>query len=109
MILAGTTEIDDLQVKIENFATSAAENMKKLATVFKENETLIKSIAAVLTATFITTKLIAGVAATVAAIQTLNKAYKVLRATAIGAAIAQATILTPFWRGYCSSSTFATY
>jgi len=96
MILAGTTEIDDLQVKIENFATSAAESMKKLATVFKENETLIKSIAAVLAATFITTKLIAGVAATVTAINTLNKAYKVLRATAIGAAIAQATILTPF-------------
>ena len=70
--------------------------MKKLATIFKENDTLIKSIAAVLTATFITTKLIAGVAATVTAIQTLNKAYKVLRATAIGAAIAQATILTPF-------------
>jgi len=96
MILAGTTEIDDLQIKIEAFATSAAESMKKLATVFKENETLIKSIAAVLAATFITTKLIAGVAATVAAISTLNKAYKVLRATAIGAAIAQATILTPF-------------
>ena len=96
MILAGTTEIDDLQIKIEAFATSAAESMKKLATVFKENETLIKSIAAVLAATFITTKLIAGVAATVTAINTLNKAYKVLRATAIGAAIAQATILTPF-------------
>ena len=56
-ILAGTTDIDELQIKIENFATSAAEGMKKLATVFKENDTLIKSIAAVLTATFITTKL----------------------------------------------------
>jgi len=107
MILAGTTEIDDLQVKIENFATSAAENMKKLATVFKENETLIKSIAAVLTATFITTKLIAGVAATVAAIQTLNKAYKVLRATTIGAAIAQATILTPFGAAIAAAALLA--
>jgi hypothetical protein len=96
MILTDSNGIEDLQVKIENFATAAANSMRKLATVFKENETLIKSIAAVLAATFITTKLIAGVAATVTAINTLNKAYKVLRATAIGAAIAQATILTPF-------------
>jgi len=107
MILAGTTEIDDLQIKIEAFATSAAESMKKLATVFKENETLIKSIAAVLAATFITTKLIAGVAATVAAISTLNKAYKVLRATAIGAAIAQATILTPFGAAVAAAALLA--
>lgn len=96
MILTDSANIDELQVKIESFATSASDNMKKLAGVFKENETLIKSILAVLTATFITTKLVAGVAATVTAIGTLNKAYKVLRATAIGAAIAQATILTPF-------------
>ena len=107
MILTDSQGIEELQVKIENFATSAAEAMKKLATIFKENDTLIKSIAAVLTATFITTKLIAGVAATVAAIQTLNKAYKVLRATAIGAAIAQATILTPFGAAIAAAALLA--
>ena len=40
MILTDSAGIEDLQTKIENFATSASENMKKLAGVFKENETL---------------------------------------------------------------------
>jgi hypothetical protein len=96
MILTDSSNLEDLQVKIEAFATSASENFKKLAGFIKENETLLKSIAAILLATFVGSKIIAGIAALVTAIGTINKAYKALRATAIGAAIAQAFVLNPF-------------
>jgi hypothetical protein len=96
MILTDSSNLEDLQVKIEAFATSASENFKKLAGFIKENETLLKSIAAILLATFVGSRIIAGIAALVTAIGTINKAYKALRATAIGAAIAQAFVLNPF-------------
>ena len=96
MILTDSQGIDELQTKIEQFATSASENMKKLAGIFKENETLIKSILAILAATYVSTKILTGVAATITAIKTLNEAYKVLRATALATAIAEMFALNPY-------------
>jgi hypothetical protein len=96
MILTDSQGIDELQTKIEEFATSASENMKKLAGIFKENETLIKSILAILAATYVSTKILTGVAATITAIKTLNEAYKVLRATALATAIAEMFALNPY-------------
>ena len=96
MILTDSAGIEDLQTKIENFANSASEGMKKLAGIFKENETLIKSILAILAATYVSTKILTGVAATITAIKTLNEAYKVLRATALATAIAEMFALNPY-------------
>ena len=96
MILTGSTGIEELQVKIENFATSASENMKKLAGIFKENETLIKSILAILAATYVSTQIIVGIGALITAIGTINKAYKALRATALATAIAEMFALNPY-------------
>lgn len=96
MILTGSAGIEELQVKIEAFATSAAEGFKKLAGFLKENETLIKSILAILAATYVSTKILVGVAATITAIGTLNKAYKALRATALATAIAEMFALNPY-------------
>lgn len=96
MILTASTSIEELQVKIEEFATSASENFKKLAGFLKENETLIKSILAILAATYVSTKILTGVAATITAIKLLNDTYKILRATALATAIAEMFALNPY-------------
>ena len=96
MILTDSAGIEQLQVKIEEFATSASEGFKKLAGFLKENETLVKSILAILAATYVSSKILMGVAATVTAIGTLNKAYKALRATALATAIAEMFALNPY-------------
>jgi hypothetical protein len=96
MILTDSQGIEQLQVKIEEFATSASENFKKLAGFLKENETLVKSILAILAATYVSSKILMGVAATITAIGTLNKAYKALRATALATAIAEMFALNPY-------------
>jgi len=96
MILTASTGIEDLQTKIETFATSAAENLKKLAGFLKRNETLLKSIAAIMFATFVSTKIIVGIGALVTAIGTINKAFQVLRATALATAIAEMFALNPY-------------
>jgi hypothetical protein len=96
MILTASANIEELQVKIEEFATSASENFKKLAGFLKENETLIKSILAILAATYVSTKILTGVAATITAIKLLNDTYKILRATALATAIAEMFALNPY-------------
>ena len=96
MILTDSQGIDELQVKIESFATSASENMKKLAGFIKENSTEIKIFLAIMTATFVSAKIIAGIAATVTAIGTIKKAFTALRASAIATAIASMFALNPY-------------
>ena len=96
MILTDSASIDELQVKIENFATSASEGMKKLAGFIKENSTEIKIFLGIMTATFVSTKVLAGIAATVTAIGTIKKAFIALRAGAIATAVASMFALNPF-------------
>jgi hypothetical protein len=96
MILTDSANIEELQVKIEQFATSASEGMKKLAGFIKENSTEIKIFLGIMTATFVSTKVIAGIAATVTAIQTIKKAFTALRASAIATAIASMFALNPY-------------
>jgi hypothetical protein len=96
MILTDSANLDELQVKIEQFATSASEGMKKLAGFIKENSTEIKIFLAIMTATFVSTKVIAGIAATVTAIGTIKKAFAALRASAIATAIASMFALNPY-------------
>jgi hypothetical protein len=96
MILTESESIDGLQTKIVDFAKVAADSFKSLATFLKENETVLKSIAKILVVTFVSTKLILGIAAVIKAIQAITAAMKVLRATSIGASIAQMAVLNPF-------------
>jgi hypothetical protein len=96
MILTESANIEELQLKIEQFATSASENFKKLAGFLKENEVLLKSIFAILAATYVSTKILTGVAATITAIKLLNDTYKILRATALATAIAEMFALNPY-------------
>jgi hypothetical protein len=96
MILTDSANIEELQTKIENFANSASEGMKKLAGFIKENSTEIKIFLAIMSATFVSTKIIAGIAATVTAIQTIKKAFTALRASAIATAIASMFALNPY-------------
>jgi hypothetical protein len=96
MILTDSAGIEDLQAKIETFATSASENFKKLAGFIKQNETLLKSIAAILIATFVSTKIIIGIGALITAIGAINKAFQALRATALATAIAEMFALNPY-------------
>jgi hypothetical protein len=95
MILTASTGIEDLQTKIETFATSAAENFKKLAGFLKRNETLLKNIAAVMTAMFVSTTIIVGIAKLITAIETISKALKALRTTALATAVAEMFALNP--------------
>ena len=96
MILTDSAGIEELQVKIENFANSASEGMKKLAGFIKENSKEIKIFLAIMTATFVSTKVIAGIAATVTAIGTIKKAFTALRASAIATAIASMFAMNPW-------------
>jgi hypothetical protein len=96
MILTDSANIEELQTKIENFANSASEGMKKLAGFIKENSTEIKIFLAIMTATFVSTKVIAGIAATVTAIGTIKKAFTALRASAIATAIASMFAMNPY-------------
>jgi hypothetical protein len=96
MILTDSAGIEELQVKIEQFATSASEGMKKLAGFIKENSKEIKIFLAIMSATFVSTKVIAGIAATVTAIGTIKKAFTALRASAIATAIASMFAMNPY-------------
>jgi hypothetical protein len=96
MILTDSANITELQTKIENFATSASEGFKKLATFVKENLTLLKNIAAVMTAMFVATTVIVGIAKLITAIKVLNDTFKILRATALATAIAEMFALNPY-------------
>ena len=96
MILTDSAGIEELQVKIETFANSASEGMKKLAGFIKENSKEIKIFLGIMTATFVSTKIIQGIAATVTAIGTIKKAYTALRASAIATAIASMFALNPY-------------
>ena len=96
MILTDSAGIEELQKKIEKFAESASENMKKLAGFIKDNSDEIKIFLAIMTTTFVSTKIIQGIAATVTAIGTIKKAFTALRASALATAIASMFALNPW-------------
>jgi len=96
MILTASADIDELQVKIEQFATSAAENFKKLAGFVRENLVLLKVTAAVLVSMFTVSKIAAGVTAMIKLIKDVKKALDWLRKTAIATAIAEMFALNPY-------------
>lgn len=95
LAVSSSTDIEQLQTKIINFGESAKTVFENIGKYISENIGLLKAMAAVLVSTFVATKLVAGIAAVVTAVQTLTKAYKALRASAAAAAIASMFALNP--------------
>ena len=95
LAVSSSTDIEQLQTKIINFGESAKVVFENIGKYISENIGLLKAMAAVLVSTFVATKLIAGIAAVITAVQTLTKAYKALRASAAAAAIASMFALNP--------------
>ena len=95
MLATGTTNIEDLQKAIVSFGESAGSVFKSLGGVLKENLTTIKVIGSTLLAIWTLSKISAAITGTITLVKNLNKAYKALRATAIGTAIAEMAVLNP--------------
>jgi hypothetical protein len=95
MIATGSQNIDELQKKILDFGKTAGNAFKTLGGVVRENLGLLKSLAITFAAIWTVGKVIAGIEATRKIIDALNKSYKLLRATAVGTAIAQMAVLNP--------------
>jgi len=95
MLATGTTNIEDLQKAIISFGESAGSVFKSLGGVLKENLTTIKVIGSTLLAIWTLSKISSAILGTITLVKNLNKAYKALRATAIGTAIAEMAVLNP--------------
>jgi len=95
MTATGSANIEQLQQTILDFGVSAGDTFRKVGTVVRENLGLIKNLAITFAAIWTAGKVVAGIEAIIIIITKLNKAYKYLRNTAIGTAIAQMAVLNP--------------
>jgi hypothetical protein len=95
MIATGSQNIDELQKKITDFGKSAGNTFKTLGTIIRDNLGLLKSLAVTFAAIWTVGKVIAGITAVQSIIKALTASYKLLRATAVGTAIAQMAVLNP--------------
>ena len=95
MIATGSANIEQLQQQILDFGVSAGDAFKKLGTLIRENLGLLKTLAITFAAIWTAGKVIAGIQAIIKILGALNKTYKLLRATAVGTAIAQMAVLNP--------------
>ena len=94
-ILTGSQSIEELQKKIIDFGTKAGEAFRTLAGFIKDNETAVKTFAALLAGLFIGSKITAGIYTVIGAFKALSATMTVLRNTAIGAYIAEMAVLNP--------------
>jgi hypothetical protein len=95
MVATGSENIAQLQRQIIDFGQSAGDAFRNLGIILKENLGLIKTIGVSLAAIWTLSKISAAITATIALVTKLNAAYKILRATAIGTAIAEMAVLNP--------------
>ena len=95
MVATGSESITQLQRQIIDFGQSAGDAFRNLGIILKENLGLIKTIGVSLAAIWTLSKISAAITGTIALVTKLNKAYKILRATAIGTAIAEMAVLNP--------------
>lgn len=91
MAISGTKNFDDLQTSIINFGNIAKTQLENFGALVKDNIGLIKTLGELMLLAFAVSK----VAAFIEVLMTLNKAMKVLRNSAIAAAIAEAFMLNP--------------
>jgi hypothetical protein len=89
-------DIEELAKKVTDFGESAGKAIEKLGVIIGENIGLLKNLGITFAAIWTASAVITGIGAVLRIVNSLNKAYKLLRATAVGAAIAQAALLNPF-------------
>ena len=95
MTATGSANIEELQQNILDFGVSAGNTFRKLGEIVRENLGLLKTLGVTFAAIWTAAKVVAGIEAIIIIITKLNKAYKYLRATAVGTAIAQMAVLNP--------------
>jgi hypothetical protein len=95
MIATGSQNIDELQQRILDFGQGAADTFRKIGKVIRDNLGLLKTLAITFAAIWTAGKVIAGVQSIIKIVKALNATYKILRATAVGAAIAEMAVLNP--------------
>jgi hypothetical protein len=95
MLATGATDITDLQTKIVNLGTTLASVFVATGNLIHDNWNLIKQLGIALIATFTAAKVYAGVAALIAVINKLKKAFIALRAVGFAAAVATASAINP--------------
>jgi hypothetical protein len=91
MQITRSSNIDELQQQIINFGESAATSLSNIGKLISENIGLIKSLGVILAASFAITK----VAAFISALEKVIKTVKILKNSAIAAAVAEAFMLNP--------------
>jgi hypothetical protein len=88
-------DIEQLAEKVIDFGNSAGAAIEKLGTLIRDNLGLLKTLGVTFAAIWTANAVATGISTVLNLVNLLNKAYKALRATAIGAAIAQAAVLNP--------------
>jgi hypothetical protein len=96
MTATSSANIEELQKKIEDFGKNAGTAIATLGKAFKDNFGIIKSTAIALAAIYALDKAMLFAAGVITAMTSVIKVMKVLRATAIGTAIATKFALNPF-------------
>lgn len=91
MQITRSSNIDELQLQIINFGESAATSLGKIGKLISENIGLIKTFGAIMIASFAITK----IAAFITALEKVIKVAKILRNSAVAAAVAEAFMLNP--------------
>jgi len=93
--ITSSRDIEELAKKVTDFGNTAGKAIEKLGVLIGENLGLLKSLGITFAAIWTASAVMAGIEAVLKVILSLTKAYKVLRATSVGAAIAQAAVLNP--------------
>ena len=93
--VTNSTDIEQLAEKIVQFSKTAGRAIEQLGITIHENLRTLKSLAITFAAIWTSTAIMAGIQGILKIILSLIKAYKILRATALGAAIAEAAVLNP--------------
>jgi hypothetical protein len=93
--VTNSTDIEQLAEKIVQFSKTAGRAIEQLGITIHENLRTLKSLAITFAAIWTSTAIMAGIQGILKIILSLTKAYKILRATALGAAIAEAAVLNP--------------
>jgi len=93
--ITNSRDIEQLAEKVIDFGNIAGEAIEKLGVLIRDNLGLLKSLGVTFAAIWTASAVMAGISTILKLVVSVTKAYKALRATAVGAAIAQAALLNP--------------
>jgi hypothetical protein len=93
--ITNSTDIEQLAEKVIDFGNSAGKAIENLGVLIRDNLGLLKSLGVTFAAIWTASAVMAAISTILKLVVSVTKAYKALRATAVGAAIAQAALLNP--------------